>query len=156
LELRRYDMNSISTLRILVLVSALVFAAGISLAEEADAGIGGMAESVYSVVITGASWADEWVEIENYGEVAQDFTGWTLQDLQEHIYDFPEGFVLAPGEAVMVHTGVGDDTATDLYWDMGNPVWNNDADVATLMDDEGNVVSEYPEPEEDLNGEGAA
>ena len=68
-------MSSISTLRILVLVSALVFAAGISSAVEADAGIGEMAESADGVVIVNASWADEWVEIENYGEVAQDFTG---------------------------------------------------------------------------------
>jgi hypothetical protein len=36
---------------------------------------------------------------------------------------------------------------------MGNPIWNNDDDVATLMDDEGNIVSQYPEPEEDQNGE---
>ena len=142
-------MSSISTLRILVLVSALVFAAVISSAEEADSGIGEMAESADGVVIVNASWADEWVEIVNYGEAAQDLTGWTLQDLQEHVFDFPEGFVLEPGGVVVVHTGVGDDTATDLYWDMGSPVWNNDADVATLMDDEGNVVSQYPEPEED-------
>lgn len=146
-------MSSISTLRILVLVSALVFAAGISSAVEADAGIGEMAESAEGVVIVNASWADEWVEIENYGEVAQDFTGWTLQDLQEHVFDFPEGFVLEPGGVVVVHTGVGDDTASDLYWNMGSPIWNNDADVATLMDAEGNVVSQYPEPEDDQNGE---
>lgn len=146
-------MSSISTLRILVLVSALVFAAGVSSAQDEDAGIGETAETADGVVITGASWEDEWVEIENYGEVAQDFTGWTLQDLQEHVFDFPEGFILEPGGAVTVHTGVGDDTATDLYWDMGSPIWNNDADVATLMDDEGNVVSQYPEPEEDQNGE---
>ncbi len=146
-------MSSISTLRMLVLVSALVFAAGISSAEDIDAGIGEMTESAYGVMIVNASWADEWVEIENYGEAAQDLTGWTLQDLQEHIYDFPEGFVLAPGEAVTVHTGVGDDTATDLYWDKGSPIWNNVADVATLMDDEGTIVSQYPEQEEDQNGE---
>jgi competence protein ComEC len=140
-------------LRILLLVSALVFAAGISSAEDVDAGIGEMAEAADGVVITGASWADEWVEIVNYGEAPQEFTGWTLQNFQEHIFDFPEGFVLAPGETVTVHTGVGDDTATDLYWNMGSPIWNNDADIATLMDDEGNVVSQYPEPEEDQNGE---
>lgn len=149
-------MSSISTLRILVLVSALVFAAEISLAEDGGENIGEMAEFAYSVVITDASWADEWVEIVNYGKAAQDFAGWTLRDVQEHIYDFPEGFVLEPGDAVTVHTGVGDDTATDLYWNMGSPVWNNAGDVATLMDGGGNVVSQYPEPEGDLDGEESA
>ena len=28
----------------------------------------------------------------------------------------------------------GTDTATDLYWGRGNPVWNNDGDVAVLRD----------------------
>jgi hypothetical protein len=147
-------MNSISMLRILVQISALVFfAAGISLAEDGDAAIGEEAEAVYGVVITNASWVDECVEISNFGESAQDLTGWTLKDEQDHTYDFPEGFTLAPGEVVMVHTGVGDDTDTDLYCNMGSPIWNNAGDVATLMDGEGNVVSQYPEPEEDLNDE---
>jgi hypothetical protein len=147
-------MNSISMLRILVQISALVFfAAGISLAEDGDATIGEEAEAVYGVVITNASWVDECVEISNFGESAQDLTGWTLKDEQDHTYDFPEGFTLAPGEVVMVHTGVGDDTDTDLYCNMGSPIWNNAGDVATLMDGEGNVVSQYPEPEEDLNDE---
>lgn len=144
-------MSTISTLRILVLVSTLVFAAGISSAEDVDTGIGETAEPAYSVMITEASWEDEWVEIVNYGETAQDFTGWTLKDAQEHIYDFPESFFLGAGETVTVHTGVGDDTATDLYWNMGSPIWNNAGDVAILMDDEGDVVTQYPEPEVGLN-----
>jgi len=145
-------MNSEFKLRIFVLILALVFVGGFSSAEEGDAGVGEMTWPVGSVVIADASWEDEWVLISNLGEFAQDFTGWTLKDAQDHIYDFPEGFVLGPGETVTVHTRVGDDTATDLYWNLGSPVWNNAGDVATLMDDEGNIVSQYPEPEGDLDG----
>jgi competence protein ComEC len=87
---------------------------------------------------------------------SQDLTGWTLKDEQNHTYAFPEGFILAPGEVVMVHTGVGDDSAIDLYCNMGNPIWNNAGDVATLMDAEEKVVSQYPEPEEDQNDEADA
>ncbi len=145
-------MNSISTVRRLMLISTLVFlATGISSAEDTDAGIEEKVEAVYGVAITNASWVDEWVEISNLGESAQDMTGWTLKDEQDHTYDFPDDFVIASGGAVMVHTGVGDDSATDLYWNMGNPIWNNADDVATLMDGEGKVVSQYPEPEEDLS-----
>jgi competence protein ComEC len=90
------------------------------------------------------------------GESAQDLTGWTLKDEQNHTYAFPESFTLAPGEVVMVNTGVGDDSATDLYCNMGSPIWNNAGDVATLMDAEGNIVSQYPGPEEDQNDEADA
>jgi hypothetical protein len=145
-------MNSMSMVRILMLISALAFfAAGISSAEDVDAAIDEEAEAVYGVVITNASWVDECVEISNLGESAQDLNGWTLKDEQNHTYAFPESLVLEPGGTVMVHTGVGNDSAIDLYCNMGNPIWNNAGDVATLMDAEGNIVSQYPEPEEDLN-----
>lgn len=144
-------MNSEFKLRIFVLILALAFVVGFSLAEEGEAGVGEMAWPIDGVVIADASWEDEWARIVNYGEADQDFTGWTLRDAQEHIYDFPEGFFLGPGEAVTVHTGVGEDTATDLYWNLGRPVWNNAGDVATLMDDEGGIVSQYPEQGKDLD-----
>jgi competence protein ComEC len=42
----------------------------------------------------------------------------------------------------MLHTGSGTDTATDLYWDAGRPVWNNDGDTVTVTTSEGEVVIE--------------
>ncbi len=137
-----------------MLISASAFfIAGISSAEDEDAGNGEIGETVYGVVITNISWIDEWVLISNIGADAQDLTGWTLKDEQDHSYAFPEGFVLDPEDGVTVHTNVGNDTNDDLYWNMGNPIWNNGGDVATLMDAEGNVVSQYPEPEEDQSYE---
>lgn len=143
-------MSSISMVRGLVLISALVFvAAGLSLGEDTEKEMEEGTDAVYGVVITNASWVDEWVEISNPGDSAQDFTGWSLKDEQNHTYNFPEDFVLLPGRVVVVHTGVGDDSANDLYMNMGNPIWNNAGDVATLIDAEGRVVSQYPEPQED-------
>ncbi|MDF0590966.1 lamin tail domain-containing protein [Candidatus Methanocrinis natronophilus] len=142
-------MSSISMVRGLVLISALVFvAAGLSLGEDAEKEMEEGTDAVYGVVITNASWVDEWVEISNLGDSAQDFTGWSLRDEQNHTYAFPEEFVLLPQGIVLVHTGVGDDTANDLYMNMGKPIWNNAGDVATLMDVDGRVVSQYPEPQE--------
>ncbi|HPR67491.1 MAG TPA: lamin tail domain-containing protein [Methanothrix sp.] len=150
-------MNSISTMRRLMLISVLAFlVAGISSAEDTDAVINEVAEAVYGVAITNASWVDEWVEVTNSGESAQDLTGWTLKDEQDHTYAFPEGFVLGTGGAVTVHTGVGNDTAANLYCNMGCPIWNNAGDVATLMDADGMVVSQYPEPVENENDESDA
>ncbi|HNR57715.1 MAG: lamin tail domain-containing protein [Methanothrix sp.] len=141
-------MNSISMVLKLILISALAISAvGISWAEGEDVGIDAEEDGVYGVGIENVSWVDEWVEISNLGESAQDLTGWTLKDEQNHTYSFPEGFVLAAGGRVLVHTGVGDDSATDLYMNLGTPIWNNGGDLATLMDADGNVVSAFTKPE---------
>ncbi|NYT01621.1 MAG: lamin tail domain-containing protein [Methanosarcinales archaeon] len=87
---------------------------------------------------------DEWVEIANQGDSEQSLAGWTLSDQQEHVYSFPEEFVLAAGERVKVHSGSGTDGSSDLYWNRNTPVWNNDGDTATLWDNSGEAVSSYP------------
>jgi Lamin Tail Domain len=86
----------------------------------------------------------EWVEIANQGTLAQSLQGWTLSDQDNHTYAF-KSFTLQPGASAKVHTGMGDDSATDLFWNMKVSIWNNDGDMATLKDASGNVVSRYPE-----------
>lgn len=82
----------------------------------------------------------EYVEIENLGEGSQDMTGWTLRDDQSNAYPFPADFIL-PGDAtVNVWTKDGTDTATDLYWRLGDPIWGNETDTAYLQDDTGAVI----------------
>jgi hypothetical protein len=57
-----------------------------------------------------------------------------------HRFTFPDGFGLAGGATVRIHTGCGPDTATDLHWCIsGSAVWNNDGDTAFLVDPAGNV-----------------
>lgn len=87
---------------------------------------------------------EEWVEIKNTGEVEVSMAGWILVDAQNHEYAFPEDFVLSPEAAVKVHTGDGDDSDSELYWGLKVPVWNNDGDIASLVDESGNVVDSYP------------
>ncbi|HJR93353.1 MAG TPA: lamin tail domain-containing protein [Acidimicrobiia bacterium] len=84
---------------------------------------------------------DEWVEFENRGSRAVDLTGWTVKDESaSHRYPFPTGYDLAAGATVRLHTGCGDDAATDLYWcNQGSAVWNNDGDTVFLLDPSGNV-----------------
>ncbi|MEA2045517.1 MAG: lamin tail domain-containing protein [Euryarchaeota archaeon] len=126
----------ISTAHILALVSALlVFTVGLGIASAEDGG-------EIAVIISDADWVEEWVEIINVGEPAQELTNWTLQDETNHTYTFPV-FVLARGGVVTVHTETGNNTDTDLYWNRAT-VWNNDGDVATLADDMGNVIAIYP------------
>ena len=87
---------------------------------------------------------DEWVEISNLGSADVSLAGWTLEDAQNHTYKFPD-FSLGAGAAVKVRTGIGNDTAEDLYWNRISSIWNNDGDMATLKDASGSVVSSYPE-----------
>lgn len=87
---------------------------------------------------------EEWVEISNLGDMDEDLTGWTIEDEQNHTYMF-QGFTLKAGASVKVHTGIGKDTSSDLYWNKNAPIWNNNGDVATLKDASENVVFSYPQ-----------
>ncbi|HNX40698.1 MAG TPA: lamin tail domain-containing protein [Methanothrix sp.] len=87
---------------------------------------------------------EEWVEISNLGSADASLTGWTLEDAQNHSYSFPD-ISLKAGAAIKIHTGTGTDTEEDLYWNRSSSIWNNDGDVATLMDASGNTIAKYPE-----------
>lgn len=84
----------------------------------------------------------EHVCVQNHDTVAADLTNWSIQDLIGHSYTFPE-FSLNPATHVRVHTGSGENTATDLYWGRGSAVWNNEGDTVFLYDSSGSQVDEY-------------
>jgi len=93
------------------------------------------------VYIAGLDLQDETVTIMNADPAAVNLTGWTITDEgARNTYTFPV-FILDPGADVTVHSGVRNDTATDLYWGRATGVWNNDGDTATLADANGTVVS---------------
>ena len=129
---------------IALLASALVF--GLAAAQEDVTPDDIMAEEDVTMNITGLSYADEdeWVEVANPGNASRDFTYWTLEDENNNTFSFTDGFVLAPGAVVKVHTGQGNDTVTDLYWGRDDFVWD-DGEVATLKDAGGEMVAQYPE-----------
>ncbi len=123
-----------------------------AIAEDVEGNVGTNAS--YDLVITNASFVatspenenlnEEWVEIENQGTTIQEMTGWTLADEANHEYQFPEGFALAPHAMVKVHTGSGEDTTDSLFMNSSRSIWNNDGDVATLLDASGATVSQFP------------
>ena len=85
---------------------------------------------------------DEYVIFRNDGDSSLELTGWTVSDEAGKTYQIPDGFTLDPGATVTLHTGSGTDAKTDLYWDAGRPVWNNDGDTVTVTTSEGEVVVE--------------
>jgi Lamin Tail Domain len=78
-----------------------------------------------------ASLNAEWIRLTNTGGSARQLRGWTISDAAGHRYRFKRSR-LRVGRTVTLHTGDGRDTSANLYWGMGNYVWNNDGDTARL------------------------
>ncbi len=85
---------------------------------------------------------EETVTVVNSRDEAVTLSGWTLRDEADHVYRFPEGTTLEPGESLVVHTGTGEDGDGHHYWGRSSPVWNDAGDTATLADETGTVVVE--------------
>ncbi|WP_284011744.1 lamin tail domain-containing protein [Haloarcula pelagica] len=82
----------------------------------------------------------ETVTFRNGGDEPLDLSGWTVADAAGRTYTFPEGYKLASGATVTLHTGSGTDTATDLYWGSGSPIWNNGGDTVIVRNSDNDTV----------------
>jgi hypothetical protein len=87
--------------------------------------------------------SSERLTIVNLGD-AVDMTGWTLADDQGNVYTFPN-LSLFQGGAVTVHTALGRDTVTDLFWSKAGAVWQS-GETATLKDTQGHVQGTFKVP----------
>lgn len=87
--------------------------------------------------------SDEYVKIVNDGTAPQDMTGWRLLSVKgNQSYTFPAGYVLSPGGAVYVHSGLfaTSDPPLHLLWTR-KYVWHDKGDTAVLYDSAGSEVS---------------
>ena len=83
---------------------------------------------------------DEFIVLRNAGADTADIGGWVIRDESStNRFSVPEGTVVAAAARMIVHTGCGVDTATDLYWCTG-PVWSNRGDTAIVQAPAGAVV----------------
>lgn len=95
----------------------------------------------------------EFVYLVNTGSRPVQMRGWKIFDRgRAHVYRFG-ALYLEPGDTIHLRTGDGSDGAPacevgepcsnnanyDLHWSLSRYVWGNDGDVATLVDDSGNV-----------------
>jgi Lamin Tail Domain len=81
----------------------------------------------------------EWVRLKNTGTAGRHLRGWRVRDISGHVYVFGR-YTLRAGRTVTIHTGRGTNTQRHRYWRLGNYVWNNDRDRATLKKPNGVVV----------------
>jgi len=98
---------------------------------------------IVSVVGAGTVNA-EWVIVRNAGNEPINLSSWQLQDEDRNLFTFPN-LTLNTGGAVQIHTISGTNTVIDLYWGLGDPVWNS-GEEAQLLDPSGNVRAVYTVP----------
>ncbi|MHB8644544.1 MAG: lamin tail domain-containing protein [Thermomicrobiales bacterium] len=85
----------------------------------------------------------ETVTIRNDGLTTVDITRWTLTDASGlNVFTFPSLF-LPPGGMIVVHSGQGNPTMTDLYFGKKKGIWKDTGDTASLRDAAGVVISTY-------------
>ena len=81
----------------------------------------------------------EYVIIRNNASEPVAIGSWTLCDAARHCFRFPDGSRLI--DSVLVHTGTGPTGSRMFYAGFGRAVWNNNGDVATLVDQNGRVTA---------------
>lgn len=83
----------------------------------------------------------EVVTVTNSGTEEVVIGGWIIRDeSSRHRYRFPEGASISPGEDLRI-------ASTETGWQPGDTnVWNNDGDMAMIMDHNGRVIAarRYP------------
>ena len=62
--------------------------------------------------------------------------GWILKDESRKTYTFNNIKL----EKVILHSGKGIDNLTDMFWQSGTNIWNNDRDSLYLFDSNGGIV----------------
>jgi LysM repeat protein len=85
---------------------------------------------------------EEAVVIVNSGSQALGLEGWTLRDVQGHVYTFGAVTLFGDGISLRVHTEAGIDQATDLYWGLAEAIWAP-GETVILRDNNGEVRSQY-------------
>ena len=97
-----------------------------------------------SSVIGAGVLSSEIAIIKFEGEGQLDLAAWQLKDEDGNTYTFPN-ITLYPNGAVQVHTDAGTDTVIDLYWGIGEGVWDS-GENASLFDSQGNLRAVYKVP----------
>lgn len=99
---------------------------------------GGEAIVEISEVIGVGSLAEEAVTIVNSGDRSVALVNWEMEDEDGIVYTFGQVTLFGEGASILLHTETGQDSATNLYWGLEQPVWES-GETVTLRDSEGTV-----------------
>ncbi|HWQ45783.1 MAG TPA: lamin tail domain-containing protein [Longilinea sp.] len=88
----------------------------------------------------------EVVELRRTGSETLCLNGWSLRDADNNEYEFPRYYQLySDGVVFRLYTRSGTDTALELYWGQGYPVWSTGEELS-LRDPDGNVQATFTVP----------
>ena len=68
---------------------------------------------------------------------------WTLRDAQSNAFVFPNIY-LGEGAELRIHTGSGENTPQNLFWNRDTAVWEEAGDTVILADERGVVYASKP------------
>ena len=98
---------------------------------------------ILSLVGAGTA-SSEIIVLRNNGADPLVLTGWTLRDGDGNMFTFPL-YSIPTGGTVQIHTVIGADTVSDLYWGRSSPVWQS-GELAALYDPGGTARAFYKIP----------
>jgi len=88
--------------------------------------------------------ADEYVEITNQGGIAVDISGWQLHgEGEKKVFTFPQGTVVAAAQSIRLYTNQFHQETGGFSFNSKRALWNNRGDAGQLIDNQGNLKSEY-------------
>ena len=87
----------------------------------------------------------EAVQFVNNGATEQLMQGWKVRDEDNNVYTFGGVSIFGEGAGILLHTGSGDDTFSDLHWGLSEPVWRS-GEKLTLWDANEQVVATFTVP----------
>lgn len=86
----------------------------------------------------------ERVQLVSVAQSPVNLLGWELTDSDKHSYVFPS-VTLFPAGGIELYTKGGVNTAVELYWNLGEPVYTS-GEMIRLKDASGNKRAEYKVP----------
>ena len=89
--------------------------------------------------VNGPGEPDEYVEIRSDGTVPAYLQGWTLRDVQDHLFTFPMRG-MAPGTVCRVYTNEVHPESCGFSFGSETEIWDNDGDCARLRNAFGKEV----------------
>ena len=98
-----------------------------------------------SEIISPGQVSLEAVQIVNNGSREATLRDWQLTDQSGNTYTFGQLTLFGDGAGISIHTGSGQDSATDLFWGLEEALWNS-GDRVVLYDDAGTVQAEFQVP----------
>lgn len=96
-------------------------------------------------VIGAGDISAEQVLIVNVGPNSVDMTNWTLSNDAGGTYTFGTTILFGNGAGITLHSGFGDNSATDLFWGLPQAAWQA-GQVILLRDANGNLQAEFTIP----------